>query len=185
MNEDIQFILDSAEEAMDNAIKHLEKQFVNIRAGKASPAMLGSVMVNYYGAPTPLNRVSNVNTPDGRTITVQPWEKNMLHEIEKGIQIANLGFNPMNNGEIIIINVPPLTEERRRDLVKQAKAEAEDAKIGIRSARKEANTEIKKLDHVSEDLQKNAEIDIQEMTDKYVKNIDHILEVKEKEIMTV
>lgn len=185
MNEDIQFILDSAEEAMDNAIKHLEKQFVNIRAGKASPAMLGSVMVNYYGAQTPLNRVSNVNTPDGRTITVQPWEKNMLQEIEKGIQIANLGFNPMNNGETIIINVPPLTEERRRDLVKQAKSEAEDAKIGVRSARKEANTEIKKLEHVSEDLQKNAEIDIQEMTDKYVKNIDHLLEVKEKEIMTV
>jgi len=185
MNEDIQFILDSAEEAMDNAIKHLEKQFVNIRAGKASPAMLGSVMVNYYGSQTPLNRVSNVNTPDGRTITVQPWEKNMLQEIEKGIQIANLGFNPMNNGETIIINVPPLTEERRRDLVKQAKSEAEDAKIGVRSARKEANTEIKKMEHVSEDLQKNAETDIQEMTDKYVKNIDHLLEVKEKEIMTV
>jgi ribosome recycling factor len=185
MNEDIQFILDTAEEAMDSAIKHLEKQFVNIRAGKASPAMLGSVMVNYYGSQTPLNQVSNVNTPDGRTITVQPWEKSMLQEIEKGIQIANLGFNPMNNGETIIINVPPLTEERRRDLVKQAKAEAEDAKIGIRSARKDANTEIKKLDHVSEDLQKNGEIDIQEMTDKYVKKIDYLLEVKEKEIMTV
>lgn len=185
MNEDIQFILDTAEEAMDNAIKHLEKQFVNIRAGKASPAMLGSVMVNYYGSQTPLKQVSNVNTPDGRTITVQPWEKNMLQEIEKGIQIANLGFNPMNNGEIIIINVPPLTEERRRDLVKQAKAEAEDAKIGIRSARKDANTEIKKLDHVSEDLQKNGEIDIQELTDKFVKKVDHLLEVKEKEIMTI
>jgi ribosome recycling factor len=185
MDEDIQFILDTAEEAMNNAIKHLEKQFVNIRAGKASPAMLGSVMVNYYGTQTPLNRVSSVNTPDGRTITVQPWEKNMLQEIEKGIQIANLGFNPMNNGETIIINVPPLTEERRRDLVKQAKAEAEDAKIGVRSARKDANSEIKKLDHVSEDLQKNAEIDIQEMTDKFVKTIDHILEVKEREIMTV
>jgi ribosome recycling factor len=185
MNEDVQFILDTAEEAMENAMKHLEKQFVNIRAGKASPAMLGSVMVNYYGAQTPLNQVSNVNTPDGRTITIQPWEKSMLQEIEKGIQIANLGFNPMNNGETIIINVPPLTEERRRDLAKQAKAEAEDAKIGVRSARKDANTEIKKLDHVSEDLQKNAEIDVQEMTDKYVNKIDHILEVKEKEIMTV
>ena len=147
--------------------------------------MLGSVMVNYYGAQTPLNQVSNVNTPDGRTITVQPWEKSMLQEIEKGIQIANLGFNPMNNGETIIINVPPLTEERRRDLVKQAKAESEDAKIGIRSARKDANTEIKKLDHVSEDLQKNAEIDVQEMTDKYVRKVDQIFEVKEKEIMTV
>lgn len=185
MNEDVQFILDTAEEAMENAIKHLEKQFVNIRAGKASPAMLGSVMVEYYGSLTPLNQVSNVNTPDGRTITVQPWEKTMLQEIERAIHIANLGFNPMNNGESIIINVPPLTEERRRNLAKQAKAESEDAKVGVRSARKEANTEIKKLDHVSEDLQKNAEIDIQEMTDKYVKRIDHILEVKEKEIMTV
>ena len=185
MNEDIQFILDSTKEAMEAALKHLEKQLVNIRAGKASPAMLGSVMVNYYGSQTPLNQVANVNTPDGRTITVQPWEKNMLQEIEKGIQIANLGFNPMNNGDTIIINVPPLTEERRRDLAKQAKAEAEDAKIGIRSARKDANTDIKKLDDVSEDLQKNAEIDVQQMTDKYVGKVDHILEVKEKEIMTV
>lgn len=185
MNEDVQFILESTEEAMDNAIKHLEKQFVNIRAGKASPAMLGSVMVEYYGSMTPLHQVSNVNTPDGRTITVQPWEKNMLPEIERAILIANLGFNPMNNGESVIINVPPLTEERRRNLVKQAKSEAEDAKVGVRSARKEANTNIKKLDHVSEDMQKNAEIDVQEMTDNYVKKIDHLLEVKEREIMTV
>lgn len=185
MNEDIQFILDSTKEAMDSAIKHLEKQFVNIRAGKASPAMLGSVMVNYYGSQTPLFQVSNVNTPDGRTITVQPWEKNMIQEIEKGIQIANLGFNPMNNGDLIIISVPPLTEERRRDLAKQARSEAEDAKIGIRSARKDANDEIKKLVDVSEDLQKNAEIDVQKITDKYVLKIDSILEFKEKEIMTV
>lgn len=184
MNEDIQFILDTAKEAMDNAIKHLEKQFVNIRAGKASPAMLGSVMVDYYGSQTPLNQVANVNTPDGRTITVQPWEKSMLQEIEKAIMVANLGLNPMNNGETIIINVPPLTEERRKNLAKQAKAEAEDAKIGVRSARKDANSDIKKSD-VSEDLQKNAEIDIQNLTDKYVKTIDDILEVKEKEIMTV
>ena len=184
MNEEIQFILDTAKEAMDAAIKHLEKQFVNIRAGKASPAMLGSVMVDYYGSQTPLNQVANVNTPDGRTITVQPWEKSMLQEIEKAIMVANLGLNPMNNGETIIINVPPLTEERRKNLAKQAKAEAEDAKIGVRSARKDANSDIKKSD-VSEDLQKNAEIDIQNLTDKYVKTIDDILEVKEKEIMTV
>lgn len=184
MNEEITFILDTAKEAMDAAIKHLEKQFVNIRAGKASPAMLGSVMVDYYGSQTPLNQVANVNTPDGRTITVQPWEKTMLQEIERGIMIANLGFNPMNNGESIIINVPPLTEERRRELAKQAKAEAEDAKVGIRSARKEANNDIKKLD-VSEDLQKNAEVDVQELTDKYVDKVDSILSVKEKEIMTV
>lgn len=185
MNEDINFILDSAKEAMDNAIKHLEKQFANIRAGKASPAMLGNVMVNYYGSQTPLSQVANVNTPDGRTISVQPWEKKMLQEIEKGIQVANLGFNPMNNGDLIIINVPPLTEERRRDLAKQAKAEAEDAKIGVRSARKDANNEIKKLEDVSEDLQKDAEQNVQQLTDKYVKRIDDVLEVKEKEIMTV
>ncbi len=185
MNEDIQFILDSTKESMDAAIKHLEKQLVNIRAGKASPAMLGSVMVDYYGSQTPLNQVANVNTPDGRTITVQPWEKAMLQEIERGIMIANLGFNPMNNGESIIINVPPLTEERRVTLAKQAKAEAEDAKVGVRNARKDANNEIKKLDDVSEDLQKNAEIDVQEMTNKYVTKIDHIFENKEKEIMTV
>src|SRR5690606_36075422 len=142
-------------------------------------------MVNYYGSQTPLTQVANVNTPDGRTITVQPWEKNMLQEIEIGIQIANLGFNPMNNGDIIIINVPPLTEERRRDLAKQSKAEAEDAKIGIRSARKDANTDIKKLEDVSEDLQKNAEIDVQQMTDKFVIKVDQLLDNKEKEIMTV
>lgn len=184
MDEDIQFILDSTKESMEAAIKHLEKAFVNIRAGKASPAMLGSVMVEYYGSQTPLNQIANVNTPDGRTITVQPWEKSMLHEIERSIMIANLGFNPMNNGESIIINVPPLTEERRKELAKQAKAESEEAKIGIRAARKEANTDIKKLD-VSEDLKSNAEVDVQELTDNYVKLTDDILAVKEKEIMTV
>lgn len=184
MEEEIQFILDTTKEAMDAAIKHLEKEFVNIRAGKASPAMLGSVMVEYYGSQTPLNQVANVNTPDGRTISVQPWEKSMLQEIERGIMIANLGFNPMNNGETIIINVPPLTEERRKTLAKQAKAEAEDAKVGVRNARKEAMNDIKKAD-VSEDVQSNAEIDVQELTDKYVKRIDDLLDVKETEIMTV
>ena len=164
---------------------NLEKEFLNIRAGKASPAMLGSVMVEYYGSQTPLSQVANVNTPDGRTISVQPWEKNMLQEIEKAIMNANLGFNPMNNGETIIINVPPLTEERRRDLAKQAKSEAEDAKIGVRNARKEANNDIKKLEDASEDLQKNAETDIQDLTDNYVKKIDQLLTVKEAEIMTV
>ena len=184
MNEEIDFIIDSTKESMDAAIKHLEKQFVNIRAGKASPAMLGSVMIEYYGSMTPLAQVANVNTPDGRTITVQPWEKNMLHEIERAILIANIGFTPMNNGETIIINVPPLTEERRRELAKQAKSEAEDAKVGIRNARKDANNDIKKLD-ASEDLKKNAEVDIQDLTDRYVKKIEDILAVKEKEIMTV
>ncbi|MFV9551564.1 ribosome recycling factor [Algibacter sp. PT7-4] len=185
MNEDIQFILDSTKESMGNAIAHLKKQFLNIRAGKASPAMLGSVMVDYYGSQTPLSQVANVNTPDGRTITVQPWEKNMLQEIERGIAYANLGFNPMNNGETIIINVPPLTEERRKDLSKQAKAEAEDAKVSIRTARKEAMNDIKKNDDASEDIKNNAEIDVQQITDNHVKKIDELFDVKQKEIMTV
>ncbi|MGB1232212.1 MAG: ribosome recycling factor [Winogradskyella sp.] len=184
MNEDITFIIDTTKEAMDAAIKHLEKQLTNIRAGKASPAMLGSVMVDYYGSQTPLSQVANVNTPDGRTISVQPWEKNMLQEIERGIMLANIGFNPMNNGDLIIINVPPLTEERRRDLSKQAKSEAEHAKVGIRNARKDANNEIKSLD-VSDDMKKNTESDVQTLTDTFVKEIDSLLTVKEKEIMTV
>ena len=141
-------------------------------------------MVNYYGSQTPLSQVANVNTPDARTISVQPWEKNMLQEIEKAIMIANIGFNPMNNGESIMINVPPLTEERRKDLVKQAKAEAEHAKVGVRNARKEANNDLKKLD-ISEDLKKNTETDIQVLTDSYVQQVDQKLVLKEKEIMTV
>ena len=143
MNEEVKFILDTTKEAMDNAIYHLEKELVKIRAGKANPSMLSSVMVDYYGSQTPLSQVSNINTPDGRTLSVQPWEKNLIPVIETAIMNANLGFNPMNNGEMVIINVPPLTEERRRQLVKQAKAEAEDAKVSIRSARQEANKEIK------------------------------------------
>lgn len=184
MNEEIKFILDATKESMDKAIEHLEREFVKIRAGKASPSMLSSVMVEYYGSQTPLSQVSNINTPDGRTISVQPWEKSMIPEIESAIQNANLGFNPMNNGEMVIINVPPLTEERRKQLVKQAKNEAEDAKVSVRSARQEANKEVKNLE-VSEDLEKNAEIDIQELTDKYTKKIDAVLEIKEAEIMKV
>lgn len=184
MEEEIQFILDSTKESMESALKHLEKQLLTIRAGKATPSMLNSVLVEYYGSPTPLSQVANVNTPDGRTITVQPWEKSMLQEIEKGILVANLGFNPMNNGESIIINVPPLTEERRKELAKQAKMEAEDAKVVIRNARKDGNSELKKLD-ISEDLEKNINIDIQELTDSHVKRADAILSTKEKEIMTV
>ncbi len=187
MNEEIDFILDSTKESMQGAIAHLEKKLLNIRAGKASPAMLGGVMVEYYGTPTPLNQVGNVNTPDARTITIQPFEKSLIPEIEKGIMMANLGFNPMNNGESVIINVPPLTEERRRELVRQAKAEAEDSKIGVRNDRKNANNEIKKLEKegVSEDMAKNAELDIQELTDTFIKKIDDMLAIKEKEIMTV
>jgi ribosome recycling factor len=185
--EEIEFILDSTKEQMEGSLAHLEKEFLNIRAGKASPAMLGGVRVDYYGASTPLSQVANINTPDARTLTVTPWEKNMLGTIEKAIMIANIGFNPMNNGENIIISVPALTEERRRDLVKQAKAEAEDAKIGVRNARKEANTDIKKLekDGVSEDVCKGAEEDVQKLTDSFIKKVDELLALKEAEIMKV
>jgi ribosome recycling factor len=184
MNEEIKFIIDSTKEAMDNAIAHLIKQLLGIRAGKASPAMLSSVMVDYYGSQTPLSQVANVNSTDARTISVQPWEKSMIQEIERGIMLANLGLNPMNNGEVVIINVPALTEERRKDLAKQSKGEGEDAKVGIRNARQEANKEIKKVD-ISDDAKKNAEIDIQALTDVYTKKIEDILVIKEKEIMTV
>jgi ribosome recycling factor len=185
MNEDLKFIIDTAKEAMDDAIVHLAKRLLTIRAGKASPAMLQGLMVNYYGSPTPLSQVANVNTPDGRTITVQPWEKSLMQEIEKAIINANLGFNPMNNGENIIINVPPLTEERRKDLVKQARAEAEDSKVGVRNDRKNANNDIKKVDDASDDEKANAEVDIQKLTDIHIKKIEEVLSKKEAEIMTV
>ncbi|PQJ80485.1 ribosome recycling factor [Polaribacter porphyrae] len=184
MNEEVEFVLDTAKEAMNGAIAHLEKELKTIRAGKATPAMLSTVMVDYYGSQTPLAQVANVNTPDARTLSIQPWEKNMLQEIEKAIQMANLGFNPMNNGDVIMINVPPLTEERRRNLAKQAKAEAEDAKVGVRNDRKEANNELKKLD-ISEDMLKIAEDEVQKLTDSFTKLIDDKLAVKEKEILTI
>lgn len=184
MNEELDFIIDSTSEAMQDALVHLEKALVNIRAGKASPSMLGSVFVDYYGNPTPLNQVANVNTPDARTISIQPFEKATLPAIAKGIMEQNLGFNPMNNGDSVIINVPALTEERRKELAKQAKSEAEESKIGVRNDRKNANQEIKKLD-VSDDMKKDAEAEIQKLTDMHIGKIDKILIAKEKEIMTV
>lgn len=187
MTEEINFIIDSAKESMEGSIAHLEKEFLNIRASKASPQMLGGVFVDYYGSQTPLSQIANINAADARTLTVTPWEKNMLQPIEKAIMIANLGLNPMNNGDNIIINIPALTEERRRDLVKQAKSEAEDAKVGIRNARKDANTDIKKeeKDGTSEDICKTAEDDVQKLTDAYIKKVEDHLVVKEAEIMKV
>lgn len=184
MDEDVKFILDSTKESMEASIEHLQKALTKIRAGKASPMMLSTVMVDYYGSQTPLSQVSNINTPDARTLSVQPWEKNLLGDIETAIMNANLGFNPMNNGEMVIINVPPLTEERRIQLAKQAKGEAEDAKVSIRSARQDANKELKALD-ISEDLLKNAEVDVQELTNSYSDKVDAILTSKEAEIMKV
>lgn len=187
MTEEINFILDSTKESMENAMLHLEREFLNIRAGKATPQMLGGVFVDYYGSQTPLSQVSNINVPDARTLTITPYEKNMLHPIEKAIMIANLGFNPMNNGDNIIISVPALTEERRKDLTKQAKSEAEDAKISIRNCRKDANSDIKKLekDGTSEDICKIAEESVQKLTDTFIKKIEEVLVVKEAEIMKV
>ena len=185
MNENLEIIFDLAKDSMSSAINHLEKKLLNIRAGKANPNMLSNVYVDYYGTSTPISQVANVNTPDGRTLVIQPWDKSMLQEIEKGIEVANLGFNPMNNGENIIINVPVLTEERRRELAKLAKIEVEEAKVAIRNARKDANNEIKKSEDFSEDLKKNSELDIQEITDDNIKKAEQIFEKKKDEIMTL
>ncbi|MDR1975259.1 MAG: ribosome recycling factor [Bacteroidales bacterium] len=173
--------------SLDGAIAHLDRELAKIRAGKASPSMLAGVKVDYYGNPTPLEQISAINTPDAKQIIVQPWEKNMLSAIEKALLAANLGFTPQNTGEIIRISLPPLTEERRKDLVKMCKTETENSKVVIRNTRRDANEEIKKMtkDGLSEDLGKKAEKDIQDQTDNYIKKADSILAVKEKEIMTV
>ncbi len=172
---------------MDKAIDHCDGELQKIRAGKASPSMLDDITVDYYGSPTPLNQVGSVNTPDARTIVVQPWEKSMLGPIEKAIMEANLGVNPQNDGIIIRINVPPLTEERRRDLVKKAKAEAENGKIAIRNIRKDANEKIRRLksEGVSEDEMKAGEAEVQKITDSYIVKVDVLSAAKEKDIMTV
>lgn len=187
MTEDIQFVLDNTKEQMEKAVTHLEAELVKVRAGKASPTMLEGIMVDYYGTKTPLNQVASVNTADSRTLVVQPWEKSMLTPIEKAIQIANLGLNPQNDGVIIRILVPALTEERRKDLVKKAKSEAETAKVSLRTIRKEANEELKKLQKngTPEDMVKTAETQVQNLTDSYSVKCDKHLEIKEKEIMTV
>ena len=182
--EELDFIIEASFEQMDNSIKFLEKELLNIRAGKANPNMLSSIKVDYYGSLTPLNQIANVNTPDSQTLSIQPWEKDKLEDIEKAILVSNLGFNPMNNGESIIISIPPLTEERRRELVKVAKSEVENAKVSIRNTRKDANNEIRKSD-ASDDMKSNYEIDIQEATDKYISRIDVIFSAKEKEILSV
>lgn len=187
MTEEVNMVYDEFKSANEKTIEHLDNQLLRVRAGKATPSMLSSVMVDYYGTMTPLAQVANVSTLDARTITVQPWEKALLEECAKGVVMANLGLNPQNNGEMLIINVPALTEERRRDLVKKAKGEGEDSKVGIRNNRKDAMGFIKNLknDGLSEDDAKVAESKIQDITNAYVKKIDDLLEVKEKDIMTV
>ena len=187
MTEELEIIFDEFKSSNERTLVHLENELSKVRAGKASPAMLNGVMVEYYGAMTPLQQVANVNTMDARTIIVQPWEKPLLNEIAKGILNANLGLNPQSNGEQLIISVPPLTEERRRDLVKRAKAECEHAKVGVRNHRKDAMDMIKDLKNegLSEDMMKSAEEEIQQITNAFIKRIDDVLEIKEKDIMTV
>ena len=187
MTEDLQFIYDEFKSANQKSLVHLENELMKIRAGKATPSMLHGVMVDYYGSPTPIQQVANISTVDARTITVQPWEKPMLNEISKGIINSNLGFAPQNNGEILIISIPPLTEDRRKELVKKSKSEGEHAKVGVRNNRKDALDLVKDLknDGLSEDMSKDAETEIQNLTNVYVKKVDDLLEQKEEEIMTI
>ena len=187
MNEEVEMAIDEAKDGMKGSLEHLEKQLSKIRAGRANPTMLDGVMVNYYETPTPLAQVANINTIDARTITVQPWEKSILDEVSRAITNANLGLNPQSNGEMIIIAVPMLTEERRKDLVKKAKAEGEHAKVGIRQKRKDANDFIKSLKNegLSEDQVKDAEDSIQQLTNEYIAKVDVLLDVKETDIMKV
>ena len=177
-------IVESAELNMMSAISHLETEIAKIRAGKANPIMLKGITVEYYGNMTPLTQVASVNTPNAQTISIQPWEKDMLDEIEKSIISSNLGLNPVNNGESLLINIPPLTEERRIELTKLAKSESESAKVSIRNTRKDTNNKIKNIE-ISDDLKSNLEIDTQELTDKYIKKVDEMYSIKEKDILTL
>ena len=185
--EELNLHIEEAEELMQKAIDHLESELLKIRAGKATPAMLEGIFVDYYGANTPLSQVSNISTPDAKTIIIQPWEKNMLQPIEKAIQQANLGVNPMNDGDIIRISLPPLTEERRKEIVKKVKALGEQAKVSVRNIRRDVNDVIKKFqkDGLEEDMAKDAESNVQKITDTYGQKVDNHIERKEKELMSI
>jgi len=187
MDELVELLLDDTRSNMEKSIKHLESELIKIRAGKANPHMLDGIIVNYYGVQTPLNQVANIGTPDPRTLAIQPWDRSMIETIEKAIMQANIGLNPANNGDVIRINVPPLTEERRRDLVKQVRIECENTRVGIRTDRRDANEELKvmKKDGLSEDEEKRGQEEVQKLTDDYIEKVDKIFAAKEKDIMTV
>lgn len=187
MADDLTTIIDHSEESMDKAISHLEVELVKVRAGKANPNLVDGIVVDYYGTPTPINQVGNISVLDARTLTIQPWEKNMLQPIERSIIAANIGINPQNDGNMIRLFMPPLTEERRRELVKRAQGEGEHSKVAIRSIRRDSMEHIKKLQKngLSEDVCKDAEKQVQDLTDKYIALVDKHLSAKEKEIMTV
>jgi ribosome recycling factor len=187
MNEELELVLEEVKDRMVKAVEHLEHELAHLRAGRATPALLDGITVDYYGVNSPLAQVSNINTPDPKSILIQPWEKTMLGPIEKAILAANIGLTPVNTGEVIRINVPPLTEERRHQLVKQVRNEGETAKISIRNSRKWANDELKTLlkEGMPEDLEKSAVEQVQEMTNDYSSKVDKVMAVKEKDIMTV
>jgi len=187
MTEELELIIEDAEASMKKAIGFLEAELVKIRAGKANPNMLDGITVEYYGAPTPINQVANINIMDARTISIQPWEKKTLQQIERAIIAANIGLNPQNDGVNIRLFLPPLTEERRRELVKKSAAEAEQSKIAIRNIRREAIEEVKRLqkEGLSEDIAKDSEREIQEVTDRYILLVEKTLAAKEKEVMSI
>src|SRR5512137_2500437 len=187
MNEDVELIIEETRDRMQKALEHLEHELARLRAGRSNPALLDGITVDYYGVHSPLSQVSNINTPDPKTILIQPWEKNMLGVIEKAIMAANIGLTPVNNGEVIRINIPPLTEERRHQLVKQVRNEGETAKISVRNARKWANDELKMLlkDGLPEDIEKDAAEKVQDMTHDFNTNVDKVMAAKEKDVMTV
>jgi ribosome recycling factor len=187
MDELVKMVLDETRQKMEKSIKHLETELMKIRAGKASTHIVDGIMVDYYGVMTPLNQVSNIGTPDVKTVAIQPWDRNMIDPIEKAIMQANIGITPENNGEVIRLNIPPLTEERRKELVRQVKHEGEDTKVGIRNARRDANDELKGLqkDGLPEDEQKNGEAEVQKLTDKFIEKVDKDIDIKEQDIMTV
>jgi len=187
MNEEIILYCEEAKEKMEKAILHLSNELLKLRAGKASPQVVDGICIDFYGVNTPLNQAANINTPDARTITIQPWDKKLIDAIEKAIFAANIGLTPMNNGEMIRLNIPPLTEERRKGLVKQSKTEAENAKVSIRNARREAIEIFKKMSKngLAEDLAKDAELKIEKLTELYYKKVEEVLAKKEAEIMTI
>ncbi len=187
MNEDVQLIFDMTRERMEKSLEHLDNELVRIRAGKANVHILDGVQVDYYGTDTPLNQVSNISTPDAKTIMIQPWEKAMIEPIEKALMNSNVGITPGNNGEVIRLIIPQLTEERRRDLFKQVKNEGENARVSMRTSRKDANDEYKQMekDGLSEDEAKDAEDRIQKLTDEFTEKVEKIVAAKEEEIMTI
>jgi ribosome recycling factor len=187
MNEEVELIIEETKDRMQKALEHLEHELARLRAGRATPVLLDGITIEYYGVNSPLTQVSNINTPDPKTILIQPWEKNILGTIEKAIMAANIGLTPINNGEVIRINIPPLTEERRHQLVKQVRNEGETAKISIRNARKWANDELRRMlkDGLPEDTEKDTVETIQELTHDYSAKVDKVMAMKEKDVMTV